>query len=152
MISTNSKIIRATQEKVFNAFIDKNALEQWLAPNDMAGKIHDFDARAGGGYSMSLFYLDAAAKGKTTGNEDRFYVKFVELQPFEKIIQTVNFRSDNEQFRGEMIMETYLQKIEESTTRVSMIFKNIPPGIDPKDNEEGTRQSLEKLASYVEGA
>jgi len=33
---------------------------------------------------------------------------------------------------------------------VIIIFKNIPIGVDPKDNEAGTEQSLEKLAAYVE--
>jgi hypothetical protein len=33
---------------------------------------------------------------------------------------------------------------------VTIVFKNIPAGIDPKDNETGTEQSLEKLARYVD--
>ncbi|OFX43669.1 MAG: hypothetical protein A2W95_10425 [Bacteroidetes bacterium GWA2_40_14] len=55
--TTNSKIIQATKEKIYNAFTDKNALEFWLAPNNMVGKIHDFELKVGGGYNMSLFYL-----------------------------------------------------------------------------------------------
>ena len=35
-------------------------------------------------------------------------------------------------------------------TDVTIVFENIPPGIRPEDNEEGTRLSLEKLARYVE--
>jgi hypothetical protein len=35
-------------------------------------------------------------------------------------------------------------------TIVSIEFKDIPPGIRPEDNEEGTRETLEKLARYVE--
>ena len=47
-----------------------------------------------------------------------------------------------------MIMEVTLEAEDEGTT-VTIIFKNIPPGVRPEDNELGTRESLEKLARYV---
>ena len=46
-------------------------------------------------------------------------------------------------------MEVALEAAEGGTT-VSIIFKDIPPGIRPEDNEVGTRLTLEKLARYVE--
>lgn len=148
--TTNSKIIRAKREKIYNAFIDGKALEFWLAPNNMIGKIHDFDAKVGGGYNMSLFYLDGETGGKTSGNEDRFSAKFVELKPYEKIVQTINFQSDKNELTDEMTMEVFLVESENNSTKVTVIFKNIPSGINPNDNEKGTQQSLEKLARYVE--
>ena len=148
--TTNSKIIRAKREKIYNAFIDGKALEFWLAPNNMIGKIHDFDAKVGGGYNMSLFYLDGETGGKTSGNEDRFSAKFVELKPYEKIVQTINFQSDKNELTDEMTMEVFLEESENNSTKVTVVFKNIPSGINPNDNEKGTQQSLEKLARYVE--
>ncbi len=149
--SINSKIIPAAREKVYHAFIDREALEFWLAPHGMTGKIHRYDPGVNGGYTMSLFYKDSHAKGKTTANEDRFSVKFVLLQPYEKIIQSVYFQSDQEEFAGEMIMNVSLEEVEKYVTKVTMVFEKIPPGIDPKDNESGTEQSLEKLAHYLTG-
>ena len=35
-------------------------------------------------------------------------------------------------------------------TKVTILFKNIPSGIRPEDNEAGTESTLEKLARYVE--
>jgi uncharacterized protein YndB with AHSA1/START domain len=145
----NSKIIQATSEKIYSAFTEKNALEFWLAPDNMIGKIRDFELKAGGGYSMSLFYLDSETAGKTTGNEDRFSAKFVELRPYEKIVQAVQFQSDKNEFINEMTMEVHLKAIDNNSTNVTIIFKNIPSGIDLRDNEAGTEQSLEKLAQYV---
>ncbi|CAN5731653.1 hypothetical protein BH10BAC3_BH10BAC3_05900 [soil metagenome] len=52
----NSRIIHASPGKLYNALTDPAALEIWLAPGDMKGKIHWFDLREGGGYQMSLFY------------------------------------------------------------------------------------------------
>jgi len=148
--TTNSKIIRATKQKIYNAFTDKNALEFWLAPNIMIGKIHDFDLKVGGGYTMSLFYIDNETVGKTSGNEDRFTATFIELKPYDKIVQTINFQSDRNEFADEMTMEVFLETVENNSTKVTIVFKNIPTGIDPKDNETGTEQSLEKLSRFLD--
>jgi len=148
--STNSKIIQADKETIFKAFTDKKALEYWLAPYGMTGKIHDFDLKVGGGYEMSLYYNDKETKGKASGNEDRFLTTFTEIKSYEKIIQTINFQSDNNEFKDEMTMEVLLDKLDTNSTKVTIIFRNIPTGIDPKDNEDGTEQSLQKLAKYVE--
>ena len=146
----NSKIIHAKREEVYNAFTDKEALEIWLAPDNMTGKIHDFDLKVGGGYSMSLFYIDLQTQGKTSGNEDRFAAKFIELKPYEKITQAINFQTGKDDLKDEMTMEVFLDEIENNSTKVTIVFKNIPAGINPRDNESGTEQSLEKLARYVE--
>lgn len=147
--STNSKIIHADRETVYRAFIEKEALEYWLAPDGMRGQIHNFDFRVEGKYEMSLFYKDANIDGKTSGNEDRFSATFKEIKPSEKIVQAINFQSASKEFKDEMIMEVYLESMGEKSTKVTIAFKNIPRGIDPKDNEDGTEQSLAKLAEYV---
>lgn len=148
--SINSKEIQADIEAVFKAFTDKKALEYWLAPYGMTGIIHNFDLKVGGGYEMSLYYNDNKIEGKTSGNEDRFSATFMEIIPYEKIVQNINFQTDNIDFQDEMIMEVYLEKVDTNSTKVIIIFKNIPPGVNPKDNEDGTEQSLKKLAKYVE--
>ncbi len=148
--SKNTKVIRATKENVYNAFTNPKALEYWLAPNGMTGKIHDFNLKIGGGYEMSLFYNDDKIAGKTSGNEDRYRATFVELKPYEKIVQTIHFQSDKSEFTDKMIMEVLLDEVENRATKITVIFKNIPTGVDPKDNETGTEQSLEKLEKYIE--
>ncbi|MES1222634.1 MAG: SRPBCC domain-containing protein, partial [Bacteroidota bacterium] len=110
-----------------------------------------FDWREGGGYQMSLYYPDnkQEAIGKTSAREDRFAAKLITLIPFEKIIQAIRFESADPGFAGEMIMEVSFDENEEGTN-VTFLFKNIPPGIKPEDNEKGTELTLQKLASYVE--
>ncbi|ACU63049.1 SRPBCC family protein [Chitinophaga pinensis] len=149
--SHNSRVIRASVEKIYQALTDPQALASWQAPDDMTAKVHDFDGREGGGYTMSLFYAetDEVSKGKTKGKEDRFSARFVKLDPPHQIIQAVRFDTDNPAFEGEMIMEVTLEALGEDT-KVSFSFRDIPPGIRPEDNEAGTASSLEKLAAYVE--
>jgi uncharacterized protein YndB with AHSA1/START domain len=147
----NSRDIRATPETLYRAFTDPEALAVWMAPGKMTGKVHRFDLRVGGGYQMSLFYppSEKEAQGKTAEKEDRFTARFVELVPYQRIVQAVTFDSSDTAFSGEMIMEVRLEAVDKGT-RVTISFRSIPPGIRPEDNEAGTQSSLEKLARYVE--
>ena len=146
-----SRVIKATREALYRAFTDPKALAAWLAPGEMTAKVHEFDARVGGGYRMSLFYpsSEQVYRGKTSGREDRFTARFVELTPPTRIVQAITFDSVDPAFSGEMTMVVTFEDID-GKTEVTMLFENIPTGIRPEDNDAGTRLSLEKLARYVE--
>ena len=146
----NSAFIPASPDTLYRAFTDPAALAVWMAPGDMTGRVHGFDHSVGGGYQMSLYYpaSDDAGRGKTADREDRYTARFVELAPPTRIVEAITFDSPDPAFAGEMIMEVTLAPADGGTT-VSIVFKNIPPGIRPADNELGTQLSLEKLARYV---
>jgi uncharacterized protein YndB with AHSA1/START domain len=147
----NTKFIKAPPEAVYRAFTDPAALEIWLVPGDMTGQVHSFDLRSGGGYQMSLYYpaSDQNSSGKTADREDRYSARFVERAPPSRIVEAITFDSADPGFAGEMIMEVTLAAAE-GGTMVSIMFRDIPPGIRAEDNEAGTESSLEKLARYVE--
>ena len=147
----NSAFIKASQEAVYQAFTDPAALAAWLAPGDMTGEVHHFDYRVGGGYEMSLYYpaSDTASRGKTSGRDDRYTARFVELTPPSRVVEAITFDSADPAFSGEMIMRVELEAAA-GGTRVTIGFDDIPPGIRPADNEAGTQSALEKLARYVE--
>ena len=149
--SRNSKFIKAPQQTIYQAFTDPAALAIWLAPGNMTGVVHSFDYRLGGGYEMSLYYpsSEITAQGKTSEREDRYTARFVELAPPGKIVEAITFDTSNPAFSGKMIMEVTLEP-EEGGTIVTILFKDIPTGILPEDNEIGTRSTLEKLARFVE--
>jgi uncharacterized protein YndB with AHSA1/START domain len=152
MASTrNEKFIKATPQDLYQAFTDPASLVIWMVPGDMTGEIHRFDHRVGGGYEMSLYYpsYDRDMRGKKEGNEDRYTARFVELIPSSRIVEAINFDSPDPRFSGEMIMIITFEA-KDGGTLVSILFKNIPVGIRPEDNEAGTQSSLEKLARYLE--
>jgi uncharacterized protein YndB with AHSA1/START domain len=148
----NTIYIRSPREILFRAFAEPAALAAWLAPGEMTGKVHQFDFSVGGGYQMSLYYplTDKTSPGKTAEREDRYYARFLEITPPQRIVEAITFDSPDPAFSGEMIMEIVLEA-EGDGTIVTIEFKNIPPGIRPEDNEAGTWASLEKLRRYVEG-
>ena len=90
-----SRVIKAPRAALYRAFTDPAALAVRLAPGEMTGKVHAFDARVGGGYRMSLFYpaSEQVYRGKTSEREDRFTARFVELTPPTRIVQAISFDS-----------------------------------------------------------
>lgn len=144
--------IAAPIETVFRAFLDPQALQSWMAPGDMVGRIHAISPRVGGGYEMSLFYSSSQedARGKTSPHEDRFTSKFIEIDPPRRIVQMISFDTSDPELLGEMTMEVLLEDDDLGTT-VTIAFENIPPGIRPEDNDLGTRSSLEKSSTVWSG-
>ncbi len=46
------RVLRAPAERIFKAFLDADALARWLPPYGYIGKVHEIDAKVGGGYRM----------------------------------------------------------------------------------------------------
>ncbi len=146
-----SQIVKAPREVVYQAFLDPDAVASWLAPDKMKGRVETFEPHAGGKFRMSLTYMDQAdtPRGKTAEDTDTFEGKFVELVPYEKIVWVVEFDSPEPDFAGEMSV-TWSFVGADGETEVTVRFDDIPKGIRLEDNEEGSRQSLRKLAAFVE--
>lgn len=146
-----SRIIKARPEELYEAFLDPAALIDWLPPAEMTGEIHEFDARVGGGYRMSLFYPpnERAFRGKTSHREDMVKVRFVELAPSRRIVEAVSFVTTDPAFFGEMTMTVTFEELADGT-KVVQDFKNLPSGLRLEDNEAGSQLSLEQLARRFE--
>ena len=41
------RVLRATPERVYRAFLDPDAMVKWLPPNGFTGKVHQLDAKVG---------------------------------------------------------------------------------------------------------
>ena len=151
MASTEvSRVIAAPRKAIYRALTDPAALVKWRVPDGMTARMHEFDARPGGRYRMSLTYSDAkGAPGKTTADTDTFEGRFVELVPDEKIVEVIVFEADDAKFAGEMTMTTSLADTEGGTL-MTILHENLPTGVRPEDNELGTTMSLRKLAEFVE--
>ena len=146
---TASRMIRAPAQKIYAAHVDPQAVAQWRPPQGMHAEIYSFDARESGGYRMAFVYEDASVAGKTTGNADEFEGQFVELVPGERIVERVEFRSDDPAFAGVMTITTALVAVTDGT-RVDIVCDNVPEGISAADHQEGMALTLANLAAYTE--
>ncbi len=150
MTSTKvSRIIKATRKTIYRALTDPRALAQWRVPDDMTGTIHEFDARPGGTYRMSLTYAHGSRRGKTAAATDTFQGRFAELAQDQRVVELIDFESDDGGFAGTMRLTTSLIDTADGT-EVTMLHEGLPAGVRPEDNEVGTLMSLAKLARLVE--
>jgi uncharacterized protein YndB with AHSA1/START domain len=149
-----SRRIKAPRHTVYQAFMSGEAVAAWLAPGTMQAQVHRFEPREGGEIHMSLKYqnLDESPDGKggkSSADSDTFKGRFAELVPDEKIVWITEFDSSEAEFAGEMSLTWSFVDVE-GGTEVTILCENIPQGIRPEDNEEGSRSSLENLAAFVE--
>jgi uncharacterized protein YndB with AHSA1/START domain len=145
-----SRFVTAPSERVFAAFVDREALAEWVPPEGMRGSFERFDARPGGSYRMILTPADAAsAPGKTTADSDVIEVRFVDIVPGARVVQAVDFVSDNPAYAGTMTMTWEVSAVE-GGTRVDIRADGVPDGISADDHATGLASSLAKLAEYLE--
>jgi uncharacterized protein YndB with AHSA1/START domain len=114
----------------------------------MTGRFESFDARTGGGYRLVLTYPAGAGDGKTTADSDVVDVRFVTVEP-GRLVQEVDFVSDDPAFAGTMTLTWELARAE-AGTRVTIRADDVPDGISAEDHAVGMSSSLANLAVYVE--
>ena len=145
-----SRVIAASPERVWAALVDPGALLAWLPPGEMTGRFERFEARPGGSYRMVLTYPDASgAPGKATADSDIVEARFVNIVPGERVVQAVDFVSDDPANAGTMTMTWEVTAIG-GGTRVNIIAGDVPDGISAEDHAAGLASSLTKLAAYLE--
>jgi uncharacterized protein YndB with AHSA1/START domain len=142
--STNTvrlhRVLRAPAERVYKAFIDPEAMVKWLPPHGFTGKIHEMDARVGGGYRMSFTNF-------STGKSHSFGGKYVELTPNERLRYTDQF--DDPNLPGTMQVTVSLRKVL-CGTELNIVQEGIPAAIPVEFCYSGWQESLALLAQVVE--
>lgn len=134
------RVLRATPERVYRAFLDADAMAKWLPPHGFTGKVHQMDARAGGSYTMSFTNF-------STGHSHSFGGTFLELVPNERLRYTDRF--DDPNLPGEMQTTVTLQPVS-CGTEVNVVQEGIPAVIPPEACYLGWQESLALLALLVE--
>jgi uncharacterized protein YndB with AHSA1/START domain len=134
------RVLRATPEKVYRAFLDPDAKVKWLPPNGFTGKVHHIEPTVGGTYKMSFTNF-------TTGRSHSFGGKYLELVPNERIRYTDKFDGPN--LPGDMQVTIALKKVSVGT-ELNIVQEGIPDAIPPEACYLGWQESLTLLAKLVE--
>lgn len=143
-MSTNTirlhRVIRATPERIYRAFLDAEAMAKWLPPNGFTGKVHHLEAKVGGTYKMSFTNF-------SSGSSHSFGGEYLELTPHERIRHTDKF--DDPNLPGEMQVTINLKKVS-CGTELSIVQEGVPAAIPPEACYLGWQESLILLAKLVE--
>lgn len=134
------RVLRATPERVYRAFLDPDAMVKWLPPNGFTGKMHQMDAKVGGSYKMSFTNFG-------TGKSHSFGGTYVELKPHERIRYTNQFEVAN--LPGQMQTTIVLKQVF-CGTDVNITQEGIPAAIPAEACYLGWQESLLLLAKLVE--
>jgi len=142
--STNTvklhRVLRATPERVYRAFLDADAMVKWLPPHGFTGKVHHVDARVGGTYKMSFTNF-------STGRSHSFGGEYLELVPHERIRHTDKFEDPN--LPGTMVTTISLRKVSVGTG-LDIVQEGIPSVIPVDACYLGWQESLLLLGQLVE--
>jgi uncharacterized protein YndB with AHSA1/START domain len=134
------RVLRATPERVYRAFLDADALVKWLPPNGFTARMHHQDARTGGSYKMSFTNF-------TTGKSHSFGGEYVELVPNERLRWTDRF--DDPNLPGEMHVTVTLKPVLVGA-EVTIVQAGIPDAIPAEACVLGWQESLALLGKLVE--
>jgi uncharacterized protein YndB with AHSA1/START domain len=134
------RVLRASPEKIYRAFLDADAKAKWLPPNGFTGKVHHLDAKVGGTYKMSFTNF-------STGKSHSFSGKYIELTPHERIRYTDKF--DDPNLPGELRVTVALRKVS-CGTELNIVQEGVPDVIPAEACYLGWQESLAQLAKLVE--
>jgi uncharacterized protein YndB with AHSA1/START domain len=143
-MSTNTiklhRVLRASPEKVYRAFLDGDAMAKWLPPNGFTGKVHHIDAKVGGTYKMSFTNF-------SSGKSHSFGGTFLELTPHQLIRYTDKF--DDPNMPGEIQTTITLKQVSVGT-EMNVVQEGVPGVIPAEACYLGWQDSLVLLAKLVE--
>ena len=134
------RVLRATPEKIYKAFLNPEAMAKWLPPYGFTAKVHQMDAKIGGTYKMSFTNF-------TTGKGHSFGGRYVELTPHERIRYTDKF--DDPNLSGEMQTTITLKKVS-CGAELNIVQEGVPAVIPAEACYLGWQESLAQLAKLVE--
>ncbi|WP_404299371.1 SRPBCC family protein [Alicycliphilus denitrificans] len=134
------RVLRATPEKVYRAFLEADAMAKWLPPHGFTCQVHHLEARAGGTFRMSFRNFGA-------GSEHSFGGEYLELIPGQLIRYTDQF--DDPKLPGVLEVTVRLTPVI-CGTQLSITQAGIPQAIPLEMCYLGWQESLLQLAALVE--
>ena len=145
-----ARVIDVPLDRAFNALVDRGALETWLPPDGMTARFERFDPVPGGSYRMVLTYIDPTVHGaKSSADSDIVEAQFVDIVQNDRVVQAVDFVSDDPAFAGTMTMTWAVHAVDDGTL-VEFVAEDVPVGISSEDHSAGMSSSLQNLARYLD--
>jgi uncharacterized protein YndB with AHSA1/START domain len=141
--------IKAPRSAVYQALLDAVAIASWRVPSGMSSHVHEFEAREGGAFRVSLTYDVPTETGKSAAHTDTYHGHFVQLVSNEQVVEALEFETADPELRGMMTITTTLTEAD-GGTEVLVVHEGIPDSVPVADNEMGTRMALDNLARLVE--
>ncbi len=137
-----TRVFKAPPERLWKCFTDPDAYAKWLPPHGFTGHVHHMDAKVGGTFRMSFQTINRSWS-------ETFGGRYVEMAPYERLVHTNKFETDDPAMQGEMTTTITFTPVP-GGTRVDVVQEGIPPGPAADGAPVGWGQSLDNLQRLVE--
>lgn len=134
------RVLRATPEKIYRAFLNADAMAKWIPPYGFTCKVHHMEAKVGGTFKMSFTNF-------STGHGHSFGGEYLELVPNERIRYTDKF--DDANLPGEMTVTVMIKQVL-CGSELTIVQEGVPEVIPVEMCYLGWQESLAQLANLVE--
>ena len=134
------RVLQATPERIYRAFLDADAMAKWLPPNGFTCTVHSLDAKVGGRFRMSF-------RAFASGAEHAFGGEYLELEPGKRLRYTDTF--DDPNLPGTIEVTVKLEAVIGGTD-VDIVQAGIPQAIPLEMCHLGWQDSLDQLSRLVE--
>jgi uncharacterized protein YndB with AHSA1/START domain len=143
--------VRAGPDEVYRAVLDPLAVAAWRVPNGMSATIHQFDAREGGRFRISLHPVGADGTSTSTSTEgtQTFHGRFTRLLPGQLVVEAIEFEPPDPLLVGILTITTELREAD-GGTEVTMVYDDLPDGADLTADAVALQMALVRLAAWVE--
>ncbi len=135
------RVIKAPPERVYQCFLDPDAMAKWLPPHGFTGHVHAMDARVGGKYRMSFSTINKKWTSFFGGT-------YKELVPGKRIVHTDKFE-DASMGDSEMTVTIDFKPVK-GGTEITILQEGIPAGPAADGAPYGWSQSLDNLTRMCE--
>ena len=140
-----TRVVAASRERVYRAFLDPATLQRWMCPHDHAVGHAEVDERAGGRHRVE--FLDG------DGGRHAFDSVIRELVPGERIDLDFTFEGPEPHMREDTRLTVTLADVD-GGTEVRLVQERITlaPPFDQRSVNTGWSQALAKLAALYDGS
>jgi uncharacterized protein YndB with AHSA1/START domain len=147
---TLTKTITASRERVWEAWVNQDQVQQWWAPNGFTNPVCEVDARVGG--ELSIVMLAGDGMGSMSGMKAPMKGVFTEVVENEKLVFTNIALDDNGNHLLEGLTTVAFEDLEGNTKlTVHTGAGGTAPGVEQMlgGMETGWNQQLEKLSKFL---
>lgn len=139
---TQVRFMRASREKVFDAFVDAAVLRQWHCPRGMSVTEGRSDPRSGGEWQLAMQARD--------GTRHVVGGTFRDLKRPERLVYTWAWLGENSPLPGlETLVEIQLSE-RDGGTELSLRHSGFPAGAARDAHTQGWQSTLNKLVDHVD--
>jgi uncharacterized protein YndB with AHSA1/START domain len=146
-----SRYVNAPRAAVYRVLLDVDANKHWRVPSGMTGQIHEFDAREGGSFRLSLTDEAPGRANKSASRTETVQGRFTRLIPNRQVVEVVQFETADPALGGELTTTTTLTDAD-GGTEILVAWEGIPVSAAPGLYKMALQMMLASLTALVEAS